>query len=57
VARGTVSDQTIEPVLSSDPITAAQRRCVEAALSQPSYRIVRPDTRSTLPKVSLVIEF
>ena len=56
-SRGTVSDHTLEPVLGSDSLDAAQRACVLEVLSTPAYRLAPLDERSTPPRVSLVIEF
>lgn len=56
-SRGRVSDQTLEPTLSSDALTSTQRDCVLDALSEPPYRLEAGEARSTPSRVALVIEF
>jgi hypothetical protein len=53
---GRVSDHTLEPTLSSDPLTPPQRACVLGALSEPPYRL-QADARATPSRVGMAIEF
>lgn len=53
---GRVSDHTLESTLSSDPLTAEQRACVLAALSEPPYDLPA-DGRATPSRVGIAIEF
>jgi len=55
--QGLVSDQDVEPTLSSDELTRAQRTCVFDVLSDPPYRLETEDPRATPSRVGLVIEF
>jgi hypothetical protein len=54
---GVVSDDALEPTLSSAPLTRAQRACVLAVLADPPYRLAAGEQRSTPSRVALVIEF
>ena len=57
---GRVSDQSLEPTLSSDPLSKAQRDCALDVLSTPEYRLeagTGSAARSTPARVGLVIEF
>lgn len=55
--HGRVSDHAVEPTLSSDELTGAQRACVVAVLSEPAYRLVSEGSPSTPSRVGMVIEF
>ena len=54
---GRVSDHTFEPTLASGDLTSAQRACVVAVLSEPTYRLDAGTAPSTPPRVAMVIEF
>lgn len=59
-AVGRVSEQTLEPTLSGDPLSAEARDCALGVLSDPPYRLEAGqgrDGRSTPARVGLVIEF
>ena len=56
-AGGVVSDDTIEPTLSSAPLTRSQRACVLTVLSEPAYNLTLDDAPSTPSRVGLVLEF
>lgn len=52
-AAGRVSDHVLEPVLDTAPLTAAQRACVLAVLTDPPYRLDPAEPA----RAGLVIEF
>jgi len=54
---GRVADAELQPLLSGDTLTTAQRRCVLAVLEDPPYELDHDGERSTPPRVSVVIEF
>jgi hypothetical protein len=54
---GRVSDHTLEPALESDPLTAEQKACLLAVLSDPPYRLAVEGARATPSRVSVAIEF
>ena len=54
---GRVSDPTLEPTLSSDTLTSAQRTCVLAVLADPPYRLDGTDAASTPSRVGRGVEF
>jgi hypothetical protein len=55
--HGRVSDHAVEPTLSSDELTATQRACVLAVLTEPPYRLEAETSPSTPSRVGMVIEF
>ncbi len=55
--HGRVSDPTLEPTLSSDALTGAQRACVLAVLSDPPYRLDGTGAAATPSRVGIVVEF
>lgn len=52
-ASGRTSDHVLDPVLDTEPVSAAQRRCVLGVLTEPAYRLGPGDAA----RVSIVIEF
>lgn len=57
---GRVSDQTLEPTLSSEALSAEQRDCALGVLAEPPYRLLTgegSEARSTPSRVGMVIEF
>lgn len=54
---GRVSDPTLEPTLSAETLTPAQRACALAVLSEPTYRLDAGEAPSTPSRVGMVIEF
>ncbi|MEZ4316668.1 MAG: hypothetical protein R3F61_04170 [Myxococcota bacterium] len=55
--EGKVSEHELEPMLLTDDITAQERACVLAVLTEPAYTLPVDETRSTPSRVGLVLEF
>ena len=56
-SSGRLSDQQVETLLSSAPLTRPQRDCVLEVMSVPAYALGGAASRATPTRVSLVIEF
>lgn len=54
---GTVSDDTLEPMLSTADLTRAERECVLGVLADPAYHLEAGGEDVTPSRVGLVIEF
>ena len=54
--EGKVSEHQLEPVLTTDALTATQRACAVDVLSEPSYTLVG-EGRATPSRLSMIIEF
>lgn len=54
---GQVSDHLLEPTLQTNELTAVERACVLAVLTDPPYTLELPDDRAPPSRVSLVLEF
>lgn len=56
--QGLVSDQGLEPVLDTDPLTREQRDCALGVLAEPPYRLIPDGAEPSTPaRVGLVVEF
>lgn len=55
--EGSVSEHSLEPMLMTGTITAAERDCLLRVLTEPAYRLRTGDQPSTPSRVGLVIEF
>ena len=56
-ASGRVTDQKVETMLGSAPLSRDQRNCVLEVLARPGYDLGETAARATPTRVSLVIEF
>ncbi len=54
---GRVSDHVLEPAHESEPLTAEQKGCVIAVVSDPPYRLEGGGVRATPQRVAVAIEF
>lgn len=56
--QGLVSDQGLEPVLDTDPLTREQRDCALGVLAEPPYRLIPDGAEPSTPaRIGLVVEF
>ena len=56
-SSGQLSDQQVETLLGSAPLTRPQRDCVLEVMSAPAYDLGAAASRATPTRLSLVIEF
>lgn len=54
---GRASDSVLEPVFRGASVDNTQRECLEAALSEPRYRLPEPDPSAVARRVSIIFEF